>query len=62
MSYEGAPQIQQTRSACAGASTAYVIQHVAAQANSWAPGVQDRLIADLNLDLHGAEEDPYIWR
>ena len=61
MTYEGIPQIQQTTTACAGASTAYVIQHVAARCGFFGIGVQPQVVTDLGLYQHGATLDAVKW-
>ena len=63
MAYEGIRQIQKTSTACAGASTAFVITHVCIQAGAYVPSLQDAIVRELHLDKHGARlrEDVYPW-
>lgn len=51
--YEAVPQVQRTKTACAGAATAYVLRHTAATLGRYMIDVQNRIIDELGLDAHG---------
>jgi len=58
--------IIRTRSACAGAATAYLLKRIAARAGAYAPGIQDRMFAELERlgnDLDAVERwfGRYRW-
>jgi hypothetical protein len=47
--------IETTRTACAGAASAYALRRVAARAGSYAPGIDERLFFELSRDERGVD-------
>jgi hypothetical protein len=47
--------IEITRTACAGAASAYALRQVASRAGSYAPGIDDRLFFELSRDSSGID-------
>jgi hypothetical protein len=46
-------QVFHTQSACAGASTAYLLRRIAYRAGAYAPGIQEQIFHELNTSREG---------